>query len=993
MKEIPLIVYLCFLFAFSCDVQDEITPVIEYDFESDLETVIEKDGELVFQTTHTTSFLAAAQAVSSEYSRSGGHALRLDSTTIYGLNYRIEAVAPGSFIELSVWSHSNNPAATLSVTEYCGESVFRYQSTIDQRDEVEGEWLEHKLSFVVKPNEDWIDINVFAGGTVAYFDDFSFRLSQSVPNNELKEELFLSFIDSSQLKLNESITQASYHTTIPASCKKYVEGTLILGEDTAQIDVKLKGDWTDHLYSGKESLRIKMKGDCAFLGLKNFSIQHPKSRNFLDEWVVHKIADREDILTTTFDFINVNMNNIAYGVYALEEHFDKQLLESRKRREGPILKFDESSFWSVIKHFDGGDSLSRFPYFQQSTITVFKEGRTLKSDQLKKQFLDGAKLLNLFKEGSLEIDDIFDIDQLAKFYVLCEISGGSHALRWHNRRFYFNPVTQKLEHIAFDILPFMKGDSFRCLMEEKLIMLASDFELSFDHAILYNAEFKKRYFYYLKQQSKESYLDSLFAEIDEEMQVNLNALEGEFKGYQFDRERFYKNAAFLRTKIPYLDSLWEEKITEKTRVSEWYKSPDFRSRTDNLFLKNLSINAYRDKKKDHYELLIENYHLNPIDIYGYHYSGDEVGAVILDHKIRLEGYSQFADSILIPTDYKPTNIFFTVSNNPNLIFSKTVTKWAKPNGISTRMNLKNRFNRESTLFSIDQDHLIFSGKTTIDQLLYFPENFQVEILPGSEIEFKKGGGLIVTNSFYAKGTEAQPIRFFASDSTCNGLTILNGEEAVMSYVRFENMCNLDYENWELTGAVTIYETETYLSHCTLSSSQSEDALNIIRSHFTIDHLVITESFSDGFDADFCSGLLENSNFSNTGNDCIDFSGSEITLRTISIKNSGDKGISGGEASHLTLDQINIDGAITGIASKDGSVILGKNITISNTEYGCAAFRKKAEYEVASIDLITLTFHEIVQEILVEKGSTIKINGEQFHGEQKLDIEALYAAFD
>ena len=100
--------------------------------------------------------------------------------------------------------------------------------------------------------------------------------------------------------------------------------------------------------------------------------------------------------------------------------------------------------------------MSRFPYFQQSTITVFKEGRTLKSDQLKKQFLDGAKLLNLFKEGSRDIDDIFDIDQLAKFYVLCEISGGSHALRWHNRRFYFNPVTQKLEPITFDILPFMK---------------------------------------------------------------------------------------------------------------------------------------------------------------------------------------------------------------------------------------------------------------------------------------------------------------------------------------------------------------------------------------------------------------------------------------------------------------------------------------------------------------------------------------------------------
>ena len=64
MKGIPLIVYIFCLFAYSCEVQDKITPVLEYDFESDLETIIEKDGKLVFETTQSTSFLAAAQAVS-----------------------------------------------------------------------------------------------------------------------------------------------------------------------------------------------------------------------------------------------------------------------------------------------------------------------------------------------------------------------------------------------------------------------------------------------------------------------------------------------------------------------------------------------------------------------------------------------------------------------------------------------------------------------------------------------------------------------------------------------------------------------------------------------------------------------------------------------------------------------------------------------------------------------------------------------------------------
>ena len=39
------------------------------------------------------------------------------------------------------------------------------------------------------------------------------------------------------------------------------------------------------------------------------------------------------------------LNGKNLGIYALEEHFDKALIESNKFREGPILKFDESILW------------------------------------------------------------------------------------------------------------------------------------------------------------------------------------------------------------------------------------------------------------------------------------------------------------------------------------------------------------------------------------------------------------------------------------------------------------------------------------------------------------------------------------------------------------------------------------------------------------------------------------------------------------------------
>ena len=83
-----------------------------------------------------------------------------------------------------------------------------------------------------------------------------------------------------------------------------------------------------------------------------------------------------------------------------------------------------------------------------------------------------------------------------------------------------------------------------------------------------------------------------------------------------------------------------------------------------------------------------------------------------------------------------------------------------------------------------------------------------------------------------------------------------------------------------------------LSNCSFTNARSEDALNLIRCNIEIDGILIDKTYSDGLDADFCSEI-ENSVFQSTGNDCIDFSGSQIDIEACEIFDSGDKGISGG----------------------------------------------------------------------------------------------------
>ena len=43
--------------------------------------------------------------------------------------------------------------------------------------------------------------------------------------------------------------------------------------------------------------------------------------------------------------MNLTFNGDKLGIYAIEEHFSKELLESQGRREGVIVRFNETALW------------------------------------------------------------------------------------------------------------------------------------------------------------------------------------------------------------------------------------------------------------------------------------------------------------------------------------------------------------------------------------------------------------------------------------------------------------------------------------------------------------------------------------------------------------------------------------------------------------------------------------------------------------------------
>ena len=114
------------------------------------------------------------------------------------------------------------------------------------------------------------------------------------------------------------------------------------------VRIRLKGDRIDHLMADKWSFRVKARKKKSLLGMREFSLQHPRTRNYHNEFIFHELLKYESLPYLRYKFITLTINGKNFGTYALEEHFSKQVIENSGFREGPILKLTEDDFWREI---------------------------------------------------------------------------------------------------------------------------------------------------------------------------------------------------------------------------------------------------------------------------------------------------------------------------------------------------------------------------------------------------------------------------------------------------------------------------------------------------------------------------------------------------------------------------------------------------------------------------------------------------------------------
>jgi hypothetical protein len=724
------------------------------------------------------------------------------------------------------------------------------------------------------------------------------------------------------------------------------------GDRTLRAKVRLKGDWVDHLTGAKWSYRVKLRDEAALFGMKTFSLQHPKTRRYVYEWVFHQALAREDIIPLRYDFVELVVNGKDLGVYALEEHFDKRVVESHRRREGPILKFDESLRWADIAatgRTEGG-SATGLHGFRAAAIDAFQTA-SMQEDPGKAQVLLAAtSLLEAFRAGELPVAQVFDSKKLATYFALADLLGAEHAAVWINLRFYYDPIASRFEPIGFD---GNAGAPLHNVLGSSELLEEDD--AGFRALAFADRAFLAEYVAQLERVSDPAYLDTLLAEIEPGLERNLRILHKEFPWQRFDPEIFRENAKTIRSALApvkslhaYLDGADSGRVGIEVANLAPFPLELIRARSGDVVLEPAVMAVIEATPPSE----AVAWTTVPFEVRDGMAWSDQLAAG-LEVEYRVLGSGQLRQG---------------------KIFPRPRTQGLPEGDLLRRPPNVGDFG----FLEVDEAArviLVRPGAWTIDRDLVVPAGYRLRAGAGTRLDLVRSALILCRSPLEFRGAPDDPVVVESSDGTGQGLFVIDaGETSSLEHVSFRGLRNPDRGSWKLTGAVTFYRSPVTIARSEFGGNHSEDSLNLVRSPFEIEEMFVHDTSSDAFDVDFSDGTIRRSLFRGMVNDAIDVSGSRVAVSSVRVEKAGDKGVSAGEHADVTVEDVEVHGASIGMASKDRSTLVAEGLRISDVKVGFALYTKKAEFGPASMQLRDARLEGARTPYLVEQGSELVMEG-------------------
>jgi hypothetical protein len=942
--------------------------------------------------TNTAAVFSAKDAVSSEYT--------INLTQQSGVEIRFGKARYDNYLSLTLGQNDTYQAAFYKNREKVESFVNDSGPWAVISDSAERKPILHLIpAYIVKEGYDTLTLSILRGDGDYKIANVNTQTIDGAPDAgnaniidyEIKQ-LEIDFSDKAFKIITDKRNAAIEAGTLLAEDADEVVAKVTADGKKYEADIRLKGVSTLHWDGDQWSFRIELNGDEALWGMQKFSIQNIYADGDpIPEYLIREWYRDCGGVSLRYDVADVYVNGEYKGIYTIQDFFEKRVVESSKKREGPIVKYDANELmWYATTYTPAIDWFAEKLDNPIENYIVFAEKKTLLSEDLNNWSQYAIDHFNRVLYGNQRLCDVFDLNLLAyKIAIGNMFQTGLHALEAVNARFYFNPVTALLEPIPYDEGVFANNVEIfggQPYIEEHIGLP----QISADAASYIEGSYMPYLFNIL-------FADDEFRDIYRAAMSTIIANKDAF----YER-RFYAikrlEIKILRADYTYTDRQWA-----RTR------SKDF-----------LDYNAYRIGELLANDILereweaTEPVSYTPVNFgkpgtqhditgaIGYFVSDDNANLTlqvqsISELDILLFGIADgngntiatFPDNTVLDTvntsdrwlfeftlkrnkrDYSLSDIYLQYryidpdgTTRPDEVKTSKINPF-KPydNEVHNGTEIRTQDNlAEFDFVKQNGAAVTFNGDyIKLDRMLFIPKDKHLVLSAGQTIELTNGATIFCRSTITINGTESAPVRLISPDGTGDGLVVLqanssNFGRSEVNWLICDNLDEVISGIYHLTGCVTFYESDVTIRNSQFLNNKSEDGLNIVRSDMAVENCIWNNTFQDAFDADFCTGYFDGCHFEGTGNDAFDVSTSNIKVLNCTFRDIHDKACSIGEASTAYIENIDVVNAQAVIGAKDSSQITAKNLRGENVLFGYLAYQKKPEFghSTAYIEDFTLT---------------------------------------
>lgn len=798
----------------------------------------------------------------------------------------------------------------------------------------------------------------------------------------------------------------SLNSDLPQSGKtKFYPATIEIDGRSHRVKTRYVGDNHWHWLYPQKSWKIKTRSTDPIRNRRSFNLKNTPTP-VLEDTIANQIAVEIGLMAPDVAPVKLFVNGAYSGVHYWQDVADESLLRRFRRMPGSIYS---------------GDSA---PYDEDGVGQIFAEPEYWEKDAARnaEQLENRADIDSLIAAVNNQdpqafrqyVDDHLDIEQFARFTALDRMLGGQHHDYTHNHKLYFDPYKGRFEPIEWDFAWWQvtrRLDDFDHVLYPLLTRVREQPE--FEYAIQrqlwamlheYTPDKVRKRIEEANAEMRPSLAADGFRDVrDHEAQRKLRLPQTHCAHFSMDDfdDRVQNNANGYRERHEWMLAKLEGSklsaamspassdgtaLTLHSDGGVGQRVQLLRARSDAATVE-LVRDRNRNGRIDDGEKVIATasprdgvvtFPLDELLLPGLKKTARPAGSRVTRGIFALGPAPLRYSYVLRPRTGQVTSIELQASNavtgTPVAVQFVEALPPTEPNESLHPWDLPQP--QEPQVVNLGPGEIAINESATVES------HITMNILPGTTLRMAPGVSLEFRGRVNAVGTKEAPIRILASDESKPwGVFALHGVGTKGSRFRHCDWRNGSTSELRMvlrTGMVSIIDTaDIKLSNCFIGKNHvGDDAL-----HFgyvtggEVRDCEFDGARSDAFDIDITEDVeIVNCVFHHSGNDALDLMTSKIVVRNCHFHDTGDKGISVGEATTLDLFDSKFERCLIGIEIKDSSVANVDSATrLLACPTGVNLYRKNTRYtNGGTIHATDLWVLDSPKPLVSDKRSTVAV---------------------